>query len=236
MTDNNPVKIVLVEDDTDLRDSLVDCLELHGYAITGVANALSFYQAISADAFDIAIIDIGLPDQSGLEIASHLKENKKMGIVILTAMGNPEIRIKGYESGADLYLVKPTECRELAAAIANLAARLQEHTKQASISKSPIWTLNVNDFQLLSSSGMRVTLTARETTFLKLLMIQSGAKVSRQTAAEALDLEIEDLNDRRMDSMIRRLRKKIKETSGTDLPIQTVYGEGYVFTSLSTVL
>lgn len=229
MTVNKRIKILLAEDDTDLCESLIDCLDLHGYSVRGVPNALSFYQAISADSFDIAIIDLGLPDQSGLEIVSHLKENKNMGIIILTAMGSPEIRAQGYESGADLYLVKPTECRELAAAIANLSNRLQKDLPQKSSPQSPLWTLNTSDLSLLSSSGKKVTLTVREATFLNILMRSPGDTIDRQIVAQALDINAGDLNDRRMDSMIRRLRKKTKETLGVNLPIHTVYGKGYVF-------
>jgi len=235
MTDTIPIKILLAEDDDDLRESLVDCLELHGYVITGVPNALSFYQTISTDHFDIAIIDIGLPDQSGLEIVSHMNQNSTMGIVVLTAMGSPELRTKGYECGADLYLVKPVECRELAAALANLSVRLVGRASHPDSASSSPWILNIVALQLVTPAGIIVPIAAREAVFLKLLMAQAGEPVGRLVTCRALDFESEDSNDRRMDSMIRRLRKKVKVGSGFDLPIKTIYGKGYVFSGYATI-
>jgi two-component system, OmpR family, response regulator len=236
MSDTHPIKIILVEDDTDLRESLVDCLELQGYALVGVANALSFYQAISGDIFDIAVIDIGLPDQSGLEIVSHVKKNNRMGIVVLTAMGSPEFRIKGYECGADLYLTKPTECKELAAAIANLADRLDKNASPPHVSQCMLWTLDITELHLTPPEGNQIILTERETLFMKLLMTRPGQKIRRLMACQALDCAPNDSHDRRMDSMVRRLRQKIKDTSGLELPIQTIYGKGYIFSSRAVVL
>ena len=235
MTDKNSVRILLVEDDTDLRESLVDCLELQGYATKGVPNALSFYQELSAVKYDIAIIDLGLPDQSGMEIVRHLKKSSDMGIVILTALGSPESRLIGYERGADLYLVKPIECRELAAAITNLSYRLGRDTSQTTVSNSVPWTLDTVELHLTVSSGKQVPLAVREVAFLQILMNRPGEKMNRQDVCFHLALDTDNSCDRRLDSMIRRLRKKIKEASGLDLPVQTIYGEGFVFSGQTAV-
>jgi len=231
-----PIRIVLVEDDTDLRESLVDCLELQGYSLVGVENALSFYQVISGDTFDIAIIDIGLPDQSGLEIVSHVKKKTRMRIVVLTAMGSPEFRIKGYECGADLYLTKPTGCKELAVAIANLSSRLDTNKSKKNISQCSFWALDVIESHLTPPEGEKIVLTARETLFMKLLMTHPGQKISRLMACQVLDCIPSGSLDRRMDSMVRRLRQKTKKSSGGEVPIQTIYGDGYIFSSRATIL
>lgn len=235
MSESNPVKIILVEDDTDLRESLVDCLELQGYLSTGVANALSFYQEISAKAFDLAIIDIGLPDQSGFEVVSHVNKNKTMGIVILTAMGNSEFRTRGYENGADLYLLKPIGCKELAAAIGNLSVRLSRDIDHLPGLQDSSWMLDSSQLRLTSPTGVQITLTVRETIFMDLLMTHPGQEVTRLRACQLLDFKPDDSHDRRMDSMIRRLRQKISEVSGVELPIHTIYGKGYLFSSSAVV-
>ena len=236
MVESHTIKIILAEDDNDLCESLIDCLGLHGFTVTGVPNALAFYQTISSETFDVAIIDIGLPDQSGLEIVRHLKKIDSMGIVILTALVDPEIRIQGYEIGADLYFVKPTKCKELAFAISNLVERIGKHNKKSSDSNDSFWVLSTNELQLSTPAGLQVLLTARETTFLKILITEWGKKVERQTVCRILELSADNCSDRRVDSMIRRLRKKIKDTVGLDLPLQTVYGEGYVFSSPAKVI
>lgn len=232
------VNVILAEDDRDLRDSLIDCLKLHGHNIIGVANALAFYQAISAEDFDITIMDIGLPDQSGLEIIQHLNEISSMGIIVLTAMKDRDLRRQGYQNGADVYLTKPTSCQELSAAIHNLSQRLNAFahpSDSAPNAQEEKWALSATALQLTLRTGQKIDLSARETDFLKMVMSHPGSIVHRQVVCRSLGLVPKDENDRRMDALIRRLRKKIKDASGLNLPIHTVYGEGYIFSGLAEV-
>lgn len=117
------IRVIIVEDDRDLRESLVEYLSLDGHDVTGVGSALEFYQALASSTFMIAVMDIGLPDQCGYVMAEFVRRNTPMGIIILTARSSIEDRVNGYRAGGDLYLVKPVDCRELSAAITSLAER-----------------------------------------------------------------------------------------------------------------
>src|SRR3954454_2656076 len=103
---STPPRVILVEDDADLRDSMEECLRLTGFATIGVGTALEFFRALATTEIDVAVIDVGLPDQDGFEIAALLRQRREIGVVMLTARGAPDDRIKGFHSGADLYFVK----------------------------------------------------------------------------------------------------------------------------------
>ena len=122
MTDS-PCNILLVEDDTDLRESILRYLALAGLQAKGAASAKEFYLRLDQASFDVVILDIGLPDQSGFVLADYLRQNTGSGIIILTAHSAIQEKVQGYEAGADLYLVKPIEMEELSAAIKSMASR-----------------------------------------------------------------------------------------------------------------
>ena len=103
------VNVILVEDDIDLRDSLVEMLELSGFYTEGVGSAQEFYQALNTVRYDVAVIDLGLPDQSGLKVVEFLRDKTNMGIIILTARTSLNDRILGYDCGADHFFSKPVD-------------------------------------------------------------------------------------------------------------------------------
>jgi DNA-binding response OmpR family regulator len=119
------VKVIVVDDDVDLREGLVECLRLAGFEAIGVGSALNFYQALSTTCFDVAVLDVNLPDADGYSIARFLSERTNLGIVFMTGRGRKDDRIAGFRCGADLYFVKPVSAQELSLAIANLARRLR---------------------------------------------------------------------------------------------------------------
>jgi len=120
------INVVLVEDDEDLRDSVVEWLELAGMQVSAVGSAAEFYQVLPKRDFQVAVIDVGLPDQSGHVLAQYLRANTGTAVIMLTARSTIDDKIKGYDSGADLYLVKPVDCRELSAAIVSIAQRVRK--------------------------------------------------------------------------------------------------------------
>ncbi len=131
MTMNNPTfKIIFVEDDQDLRESIVQYLEDDGISMTAIGTAHEFISCLDSDTFDVAIIDVGLPDLSGYVLAEYARLKTDLGIIMLTARGKIEARVQGYLAGADLYLVKPVDMNELLAAITNLAKRRTERSRQ----------------------------------------------------------------------------------------------------------
>lgn len=228
------IKVILVEDDRDLREMLSDELSLEGLSVNSVGSSMAFYRELALNTFDVAILDVGLPDQSGLEIAAYIRQNMSMGIVMLTAYGAEEDRVAGYQAGADLYFVKPVDSCELVPAIKNLAQRLQMSVS-AEIQPAPcqdVWTLNSQSWQLSSPQGDVVKLTTKEIHFLESLAEQGKEVVNRNDLLDSLGYSVEGIyGNKAMDVMITRLRKKIRKTLAIDPPIKTVRAMGYTFTS-----
>jgi DNA-binding response OmpR family regulator len=225
-------KFILVEDDINLRESLLECLALAGLAVDGTASAIEFYQAINKAVYDVAVVDIGLPDQSGFEVVAFLRRSTKLGIIILTGRSSVDDRVKGYNAGADLYLVKPVDCRELAAAIHNLAQRTAISAGPPSRS-SGTWVLEKGHWSLVAPSGISIKLTGKEIQLLEILVAAAGQPVGREQLMVALDYQQDLYANRALDAMVGRLRKKIEFTVGQDAPIQTIHALGYCFSAPS---
>lgn len=225
------IRILLVEDDADLRDSLVECLTLVGYGVKGVASGLECYRSLGESTFDIAIVDLGLPDQDGFVLAQYIRSNTAMKIIILTARSAVEDRIKGYDNGADLYLVKPVDYRELAAAINSLAERMVKFRDQRSDTGDK-WFLSSENWQLVAPDGSFIALTGREFQFIKILLTTPGIPVRRENLIEHLGYGDIEYANRAMDSLVRRLRRKIETSTGFEPPIRTIHAIGYCFSGL----
>jgi two-component system, OmpR family, response regulator len=234
----NPKKrLIVVEDDLDLREDLVEYLSRHGYEVTGVGTASEFYLKLVEANYDLAILDIGLPDQSGLVLAEYVRKNTAMKIVILSARVNIEDRIAGYEAGADVYMIKPFDSRELLLFIANiinrpgsdpsLAKDAASNTVNAKQHDAEAWALIRKDWLLQSPKRDGVQLTSTEFEFILIMTKEPfGAVVNRKDILEKLDYQHNEYGSRAFESMAYRLRKKI-ETMGELMPIKTYRGIGY---------
>jgi len=230
-------RIIIVEDDEDLRDSIIKYLQLKGYDIHGVGSALDFYAEVSTHPYSIAILDLALPDQDGLVIAKYIRANTDMRILMLTARTTVEDRLSGYESGADVYLVKPVDFRELAASLESLFGRLEADPSpaiKATGADKGHWTLNNEDWTLESPESDSVKLTSKEHQFLLALSDAAGSIVSRKKILTTLDYPMNESSKRSLESLVYRLRKKISPTLQT--PIKTASGSGYSFSSHLLVL
>ena len=136
------LRIIIAEDDDDQRNGIRDFFTFGKHHVVAVATGRDFYQALDGSIFDVAIIDIGLPDQSGLVLAEYLRANSDTGIIILTGRDDEEHQLKGYDSGADIYLTKPVSSRVLSAAVTRLAERVTIRSPQTTTASLPTWTLN----------------------------------------------------------------------------------------------
>ncbi len=230
MTDkNNEPNILLVEDDADLRHLLQRNLSMEGYAITGVGSAIECYQSLAENEFDIAIIDIGLPDQSGLAVTEYLREKTKLSIIILTAKGSAEDRVTGYEKGADLYLVKPVNIRELTFAIKNLYSRMEEKHGSTQKQLFESWVFDKVNWTLKAPHGTVHQLSSKELLFMNLLLEKPGEQVSRSSILEHLDYSSDEYGNSALEALVLRVRKKLTENSHHTDPIKTLRGIGYLF-------
>ena len=226
-----PHRVVIVEDDADLRESIVRFLTVAGVTAEGIGCVLDFYRSIDPAACDVAVVDVNLPDQSGFLLADYLRRNTDLGIVIITARDGLEDRVRGYAAGADLYLVKPVDMPELAAAIVSLSRRRRERRTPAPAPSPPTrWTLDHTAWTLTSPQGVSVTLSGQERRLVRCLADAAGEPVGRAVLTAALGGE--DASSRSLDSLVQRLRRKIENATGRPAPLENAYGQGYSFAGL----
>ncbi len=225
MTDS-PINILLVEDDQDLNETITRFLRFSGYKVTSTFNAKEFCHYLALDSFDIAVIDIGLPDESGLVLAENLRKTSDTGIIILTAHAEIDDRVQGYAVGADLYMVKPVVMVELAAAINSIAKRRLE---RQSTPATPIstWVLARSSRHLISPEGTVISLSAKEFELFFLLANAQGQPVKRKDLTAALHYPNDLYGGRALDNLVRRIRVKIRNQAGMDDLIHTFHSQGF---------
>jgi two-component system phosphate regulon response regulator OmpR len=215
--------ILVVDDDTRLRELLMAFLREHGFAVTVAIHAEDARRKLALFRFDLMVLDVMMPGQTGVEFARALGASAPP-ILLLTAMGEAEDRIGGLEAGADDYLVKPFEPRELVLRIRAILRRTENARERRA-------AVNFGDYQFdlaqvrLMKSGAPLALTTGESQLLRALASKPGEPVARTELAAALGA---GANERSVDVQMSRLRKKIEPDGGKPLYIQTVRGSGYV--------
>ncbi|NHQ60706.1 response regulator transcription factor [Chlorobium sp. BLA1] len=235
----NGKRIIIVEDDNDFRESIIEYLQLTGFEVTASASALEFYQILSQQFFQLVIIDIGLPDQSGLVLAEYIRNNTDMRIIMLTADSSQSSKINAYKSGADIYLVKPVDFSELTATINSILGRVDaQHSNNHEIKKSePVresaqkyWKLIRKSSTLCSPSGDEIKLTSKEFEFMQVLAVSNNSIILRQDLLKALDYKNNDSGNRALVALVNRLRRK-NDKLDYKSPVKTVHGSGYCFSA-----
>ncbi len=215
--------VLVVEDDPKLCENLVIGLTYNGFEVAGVADGIELDAALAHKHFDVIVLDLGLPGEDGIEIAKRIRKRANTGLIMVTARGMTEDRIIGFESGADLYFVKPVDIKELAAAIRGLERRLVQPFQSE-------WRLDFSSSCLITPNGISIKLSANERSVLKLLLTNIGKDVSRAIILEILGLPDEISFYPRLDVLISRLRSKVAAADPSlSLPIQTRYSHGYTF-------
>ena len=216
--------LLVVDDDERLRSLLQRYLTANGYRVTVAANAAEARSLMKGMAFDLLIVDVMMPGESGLDLTKSIRSQTQTPILILTARGEAEHRIAGLESGADDYLAKPFEPREL---ILRCAAMLRRTVPP---SRSPHREVRMGRAVFdpergeLRRDGRPVRLTTSESALLKLFATNAGRPFSRMDLCARLGIALE----RTIDVQVTRLRRKIEEDSKLPLYVQTVRGVGYV--------
>lgn len=232
--------IMVVEDEASLRADVVEYLSACGHTVVGCGDGSELDAALSRQNADIIILDVNLPGEDGFSIAKRLRDHSDVGIIMLTARGVNVDRVVGLEIGADVYLVKPVELRELEAQIRTLARRLKVAPSAPVVAAAPAavpagWVYDQVAWALVAPGGATLKLTANERVFVNLLVERPGEPVSRSDIFRALGKREWDVGDRSVDSMVRRLRAKGEEVLGHALPIEAVHGTGYAFAAPVTV-
>lgn len=220
--------VYLVDDDGDFREEMVFGLSRLGLDVHGFGNAAALYRAYAARPADIVILDIGLEDEDGLSIAGHLRASRPVGIIMATARSSIDDRVRGLETGADAYLVKPIDVRELAATAVALNQRLMRQRASAAPAAAR-WALEEGGWVLTDGIGHRLRLTTSEHHLLRRLFSDRGKTVDRRAIVEAMGGDIYDFNYAHLDTIASRLRRRA-EKSNMVIPLHTIRGRGFAFT------
>ena len=224
------MRLLLVEDEPVLRDQLAERLRQDGYAVdTAVDGEEGLFYAAEYP-IDMAIVDLGLPKLSGIELIQHLrKQGKDVPVLILTARNKWQDKVEGLESGADDYLAKPFHYEELAARVKALIRRAAGQADPVII----VGDVSLNSVtQDVSKNGEPLILTAYEYRLLHYLMLNAGKVISKMELTDHLYEEDTDRDSNVIEVFIRRLRKKL-DPDGTLEPIETLRGRGYRYVTVT---
>lgn len=223
------MNIVVVEDQIDLQEELVYFLCRIGHNALGVSSGRELDLIMQQRRPDLLLLDIGLPDQDGIEIANRLSHTNGLVIVMLTARSGEEDRIRSFEGGADSYLVKPVNYRELQAVLARASRRINPLPLLSKVAQPVGWQLLCRQRILKSPTGVELSLTGSELCLLEILVRQAGKTVTRRQLIEAMGYDFMTFDERRIEVKISRLRKKIRDATSTEDPVKSDWGIGYVF-------
>lgn len=221
------MRVLIVEDDTILREQLTETLQESGYIVDAAADGKQGLYFALEYPIDIAIVDLGLPEISGMDIIKQLrKKGKDYPVIILTARTRWQNRVEGLEAGADDYVDKPFHHQELLARMRALLRRTGRWS-QAEFECGPI-RLNTSE-QRVFVNDTEITLTAFEYKVIEHLMMHAGEVISKTDLTESMYDDDSDRDSNVIEVFIRRLRMKL-DPDGTIIPIETLRGRGYRFT------
>lgn len=225
--------ILVVDDDSDLREQVSAYLRDHGYQVHAVADGASIEAALAAAPIDLIVLDLMLPGEDGLSICRRLSAAGGPAIIMLSAMGEEIDRVLGLELGADDYLAKPCSPRELLARVRAVFRRLDEARGGGAPRKGGAYTflgfmVDVARRQLRAPSGATILLTSGEFSLLNAFLDHPQRILSRDQLLEAARGAQADVFDRAVDVQISRLRRKLHACSEVEI-IKTVRGAGYMF-------
>ena len=215
------IHLLVVDDDDRIRDLLKTFLSKKGFRVSTAADAAKARQLMETLAFELIILDVMMPGESGFEFTQSLRKTHDVPIILLTAKGDSEDRIEGLTLGADDYLSKPFEPQELVLRIESILKRMQINLPASEVIFGP-WQFDL-ERRVLSNNGERAHLTTGEEALLTMLARRGGAPVSRHALAE----QIKAKSERAVDVQMTRLRRKIELNEGEPQWLLTVRGVGY---------
>ncbi|QKW55414.1 response regulator [Stenotrophomonas sp. NA06056] len=227
---NLSARIIVVDDDASVRDAIAECLELHGYRVRMAANAAALDTLLQVERPDLIVLDWMMPGEDGLSVCRRLQA-RAIPILMLSAMGSPADRVIGLEMGADDYLGKPFDPRELLARVRALLRRQHKLREQAVAElRFSGWRLFPEQRQLLAPDGSEVALSRGEFVLLQALAEHAGRVLDRERLMQLMHGEQSDSVDRAIDLAVSRLRRKLEQAAaGGESLILTLRGEGYRF-------
>jgi two-component system OmpR family response regulator len=232
MNDPAPVRLLLVDDEATLREPLAAYLVRQGFVVREAGSAAAARAALIDETPDLVLLDVMMPGEDGLSLCRHLVESKAMPTILLTAKGEPTDRIVGLEIGADDYVVKPFEPRELVARIRSVlrrAARPGVAPEEDAVYEFEGWRLDPLKRRLTDADGATVPISTAEFRLLTAFLDRPRQVIDRDRLLDLVQGREAHLFDRAVDNQVSRLRRKIEADSRNPHFIQTVRGGGYVF-------
>jgi two-component system OmpR family response regulator len=226
--------ILVVDDDPKVRTLLRRCLEGEGFAVSEARSGKEMRACLNRAHISLITLDLGLGTENGLDLARDVRRERNIPIIMLTGRGDAVDRIVGLEVGADDYLAKPFELRELVArirAVLRRSATTRDHELAGQRYTFEGWTLDINRRTLVSSDGNYHELTTSEFNLLEAFVKRPHRALSRDEVMDLLKGQDWSPMDRSIDNLVARLRKKIEADPDHPTLIKTVRGVGYTFTA-----
>ncbi len=235
----NPIHILVVDDEPEIREMVQEYLELRGFRVTPLEGGEALRAYFGENNADLVLLDINMPGEDGLSLARFLRETTRVGIIMLTAAGEVVDRVVGLEIGADDYLAKPVDLRELLARVKALSRRLEVSaqgiaeaatggTDEVSFGRC---RLNMAAHKLVREDGEEIPLTSMEFDLLKAFADHPNRILSRDQLLDMAHNRDWEPFDRSIDIRIARIRRKIEADPSKPQVIKTIRGAGYMYST-----
>ena len=221
--DNSKIHILIVDDDDKIRDLLKQYLKNNNFFVSTAINASDAEEKLKIVKFDLAIIDIMMPGKDGLQLTKEIREKIDLPIILLTAKGEPEDRVRGLELGAEDYLPKPFEPKELLLRIKNVIKRIKKNKHVITSIKIGKAHVNIKKMEIQKEKKI-IKINASEKILLENMISSAGKIFSREEISKITNLT----QERSIDVLVTRLRQKIEPDPKNPKYLQTVRGTGYV--------
>ena len=221
--DNSKIHILIVDDDDKIRDLLKQYLKNNNFFVSTAINASDAEEKLKIVKFDLAIVDIMMPGKDGLQLTKEIRDKIDLPIILLTAKGEAEDRVRGLELGAEDYLPKPFEPKELLLRIKNVIKRIKKDKHIINVIKIGKANINIKKMEIQKDRKI-IKINSSEKILLENMISSAGKIFSREEISKITNL----IQERSIDVLVTRLRQKIEPDPKNPKYLQTVRGTGYV--------
>ncbi|MBX5461725.1 MAG: response regulator [Steroidobacteraceae bacterium] len=233
-------RLLVVDDDVDIRSMLAEQLSKAGYVVSTAGSGSEMRRALERERVDLIVLDLNLPGEDGLTLCRDLRARSNTPVIMLTARSEPIDRVLGLEMGADDYVPKPFEPRELLARIRNVLRRTEALPTSLDVvsvgeAKFAGWTLNLQKRHLVDPAGRVVVLSGAEFRLLRVFVTHPNRVLTREQLVALSSGRAYESQQRAIDLQVSRLRHKLGDDQAESALIKTVRNEGYVFAAAVTM-